>query len=168
LTKEKAMTMYAVIRAGGKQYRVAPEDVLDIDRISGEPGDNLEFADVLLLGGGEGEPQIGAPLVSGATVAAELVEHRRGEKIIIFKKKRRQNYRRKKGHRQELTTIRITQILSDGEKPKKEAKAKTPVEKSAAAEKGAAKEAKAAPAEGAQPKTEKAPKAKAKPAKTEE
>jgi large subunit ribosomal protein L21 len=165
LTKEKAMTMYAVIRAGGKQYRVAPEDVLDIDRISGEPGDQLEIVDVLLLGGGEGEPQIGAPLVSGATVAAELVEHRRGEKIIVFKKKRRQNYRRKKGHRQELTTIRITQILSDGEKPKKEAKAKP-----AAAEKSAATEAKAAPAEadGAKPKAEKAPKAKAKPAKTEE
>jgi large subunit ribosomal protein L21 len=162
LTKEKAMTMYAVIRAGGKQYRVAPEDVLDIDRIPGEPGDNLEFADVLLLGGGDGEPQIGAPLVSGATVAAELVEHRRGEKIIVFKKKRRQNYRRKKGHRQELTTIRITQILSDGEKPKKEAKAKP------AAEKSAASEATAAPAEGAKPKTEKAPKAKAKAEKTEE
>jgi large subunit ribosomal protein L21 len=155
------MTMYAVIRAGGKQYRVAPEDVLDIDRISGEPGDNLEFADVLLLGGGDGEPQIGAPLVSGATVAAELVEHRRGEKIIVFKKKRRQNYRRKKGHRQELTTIRITQILSDGEKPKKEATARP-----AAAEKTAASEAKAA--EGAKPKAEKAPKAKAKPANTEE
>jgi large subunit ribosomal protein L21 len=131
------MTMYAVIRAGGKQYRVAPEDVLDIDRISGEPGDNLEFADVLLLGGGDGEPQIGAPLVSGARVAAELVQHRRGEKLIIFKKKRRQNYRRKKGHRQELTTIRITQILANGEKPKNEARAKT-----------AASKAEAAPAEG--------------------
>lgn len=156
--------MYAVIRAGGKQYRVSPEDVLDIDRISGEPGDKVEFADVLLLGGGDGEPQIGAPLVSGATVAAELVEHRRGEKIIVFKKKRRQNYRRKKGHRQELTTVRITQILSNGEKPKKEAKAKP------AAEKTAASETKAAPAEAgsATPKAEKAPKAKAKPAKTEE
>lgn len=156
--------MYAVIRAGGKQYRVSPEDVLDIDRISGEPGDKVEFADVLLLGGGDGEPQIGAPLVSGATVAAELVEHRRGEKIIVFKKKRRQNYRRKKGHRQELTTVRITQILSNGEKPKKEAKAKP------AAEKAAASETKAAPAEAgsATPKAEKAPKAKAKPAKTEE
>jgi large subunit ribosomal protein L21 len=156
------MTMYAVIRAGGKQYRVAPDDVLDIDRVSGAPGDKLEFADVLLLGGGDGEPQIGAPLVDGATVAAELVEHRRGEKLIIFKKRRRQNSRRKNGHRQELTTIRITQILSNGEKPKKETKAKP-----AAAEKS---EAKAAPAdaEGAKPKAEKAPKAKAKSAKSEE
>jgi large subunit ribosomal protein L21 len=156
------MTMYAVIRAGGKQYRVAPDDVLDIDRVSGEPGDTLEFGDVLLLGGGDGEPQIGAPLVSGATVAAELVEHRRGEKIIVFKKRRRQNSRRKNGHRQDLTTIRITQILSDGEKPKKQAKAKP------AAEKSAATEAKAAETEGAKPKAEKAPKAKAKAAKTEE
>lgn len=154
--------MYAVIRAGGKQYRAAPDDVLDIDRVSGAPGDKLEFADVLLLGGGDGEPQIGAPLVDGATVAAELVEHRRGEKLIIFKKRRRQNSRRKNGHRQELTTIRITQILSNGEKPKKETKAKP-----AAAEKS---EAKAAPAdaEGAKPKAEKAPKAKAKSAKSEE
>jgi large subunit ribosomal protein L21 len=156
------MTMYAVIRAGGKQYRVAPDDVLDIDRVSGEPGDTLEFGDVLLLGGGDGEPQIGAPLVSGATVAAELVEHRRGEKIIVFKKRRRQNSRRKNGHRQDLTTIRITQILSDGEKPKKQAKTKP------AAEKSAASEAKAAETEGAKPKAEKAPKAKAKAAKTEE
>jgi large subunit ribosomal protein L21 len=156
------MTMYAVIRAGGKQYRVAPDDVLDIDRVSGEPGDTLEFGDVLLLGGGDGEPQIGAPLVSGATVAAELVEHRRGEKIIVFKKRRRQNSRRKNGHRQDLTTIRITQILSDGEKPKKQAKAKP------AAEKSAATEAKAAETEGAKAKAEKAPKAKAKAAKTEE
>ena len=116
--------MYAVIRTGGKQYRVAPEDVLDIERVSGAVGDKVEFADVLLLGGGDGEPQIGAPLVSGAMVAAEVVEHHRGEKIIIFKKKRRQNYRRRKGHRQELTTIRITDILANGQKAKKEAEAK--------------------------------------------
>ncbi len=125
--------MYAVIRTGGKQYRVAPEDVLDIERVSGAVGDKVEFADVLLLGGGDGEPQIGAPLVSGAMVAAEVVEHHRGEKIIIFKKKRRQNYRRRKGHRQELTTIRITDILANGQKAKKEAKAK-PAEAEAAGE----------------------------------
>ena len=94
--------MYAVIRTGGKQYRVAPDDVLEIEKIPGEAGDTVEFTDVLMVGG-DGEPQLGAPLVSGATVAAELVEHHRGEKIIIFKKKRRQNYRRKNGHRQELT-----------------------------------------------------------------
>ena len=119
--------MYAVIRTGGKQYRVAADDVLDVERLSGEPGDKVEFVDVLLLGGGDGDPQIGAPLVSGAMVAAELVEQHRGEKIIIFKKKRRQNYRRKNGHRQELTKVRIVDIFANGVKMKKsEAKAKTP------------------------------------------
>jgi large subunit ribosomal protein L21 len=112
--------MYAVIRTGGKQYRVAPDDVLDIEKISGEVGDIVEFGEVLLLGG-DGEPQLGLPLVAGATVAAEVVEHHRGEKIIVFKKKRRQNYRRKNGHRQSLTTVRFTEILTNGEKPKKSA-----------------------------------------------
>jgi large subunit ribosomal protein L21 len=144
------MTMYAVIRTGGKQYRVAPEDVLDIERIPNEAGASVEFADVLLLGGGEGDPQIGAPLVSGATVAAEVVEHHRGEKVIIFKKKRRQNYRRKRGHRQELTTIRITDILMGGEKQKKAAKAKA-AEGEAPAPKARAKKAKADPAEATEP-----------------
>ena len=117
--------MYAVIRTGGKQYRVAPDDVLDIEKIPGEAGDIVEFGEVLLVGG-DGEPQLGAPLVAGATVAAELVEQHRGEKIIIFKKKRRQNYRRKNGHRQSLTLIRVTEILTGGAKPKKAAaKAKT-------------------------------------------
>lgn len=112
--------MYAVIRTGGKQYRVAPDDVLDIEKIPGEAGDTVEFSEVLLVGG-DGEPQLGAPLVAGASVAAELVEQHRGEKIIIFKKKRRQNYRRKNGHRQSLTLIRVTEILTDGAKPKKAA-----------------------------------------------
>ena len=117
--------MYAIIRTGGKQYRVAPDDVLDIEKIPGEAGDIVEFGEVLLVGG-DGEPQLGAPLVAGATVAAELVEQHRGEKIIIFKKKRRQNYRRKNGHRQSLTLIRVTEILTGGAKPKKAAaKAKT-------------------------------------------
>jgi large subunit ribosomal protein L21 len=134
--------MYAVIRTGGKQYRVAADDVLDVERLTGEPGDKIELADVLLLGGGEGDPQIGAPLVSGAVVAVEVVEHHRGEKIIIFKKKRRQNYRRKRGHRQELTTIRIVDILANGEKQPRKAKAE----------------------DGAEPKAAKTPKAKKAPA----
>lgn len=116
--------MYAVIRTGGKQYRVSPDDVFDIEKIPGQAGDIVEFGDVLMVVG-DGEPQLGAPLISGATVAAELVEHHRGEKIIIFKKKRRQNYRRKNGHRQSLTTIRVTEILTGGAKPKSAAKAKT-------------------------------------------
>jgi large subunit ribosomal protein L21 len=112
--------MYAVIRTGGKQYRVAPEDVLEIERISGDAGDTVEFSDVLLVAGDAG-PEVGAPLVAGATVAAELVEHLRGGKILIFKKKRRSTYRRKAGHRQELTRVRITEILTGGGKPKKAA-----------------------------------------------
>jgi large subunit ribosomal protein L21 len=109
--------MYAVIRTGGKQYRVAPEDVLEIERLTGDAGDTVEFADVLMVGGDKVE--VGSPLVSGASVAAELVEHFRGDKIIIFKKRRRQNYRRKRGHRQELTRVRITEILTGGAKAKK-------------------------------------------------
>lgn len=110
--------MYAVIRTGGKQYKVAPEDVLQIEKIEADAGDAVNFSDVLMVAG-EGEPQFGAPLVSGALVSAEVVEQGRGPKIIIFKKKRRQNYRRKRGHRQELTTVRILEILTDGKAPAK-------------------------------------------------
>ncbi len=105
--------MYAVIRTGGKQYKVAPEDVLKIEKIEGAAGDAVTFPDVLMVAG-DGEPAVGAPLVSGAAVSAEVVEQGRGPKIIIFKKKRRQNYRRKNGHRQSLTTVRILEILRDG------------------------------------------------------
>jgi large subunit ribosomal protein L21 len=108
--------MYAVIRTGGKQYKVAPEDVLQIEKIDGAAGDAVQFADVLMIGG-EGEPAVGAPLVAGAAVSAEVVEQGRGPKVIIFKKRRRQNYRRKKGHRQDLTTVRILEIFTDGKAP---------------------------------------------------
>jgi large subunit ribosomal protein L21 len=108
--------MYAVIRTGGKQYKVAPEDVLQIEKIDGAAGDAVQFADVLMIGG-EGEPAVGAPLVAGAAVSAEVVEQSRGAKVIIFKKRRRQNYRRKKGHRQDLTTVRILEIFTDGKAP---------------------------------------------------
>ena len=108
--------MYAVIRTGGKQYKVAPEDVLQIEKIDGAAGDAVQFADVLMIGG-EGEPAVGAPLVAGAAVSAEVVEQGRGAKVIIFKKRRRQNYRRKKGHRQDLTTVRILEIFTDGKAP---------------------------------------------------
>jgi large subunit ribosomal protein L21 len=131
--------MYAVIRTGGKQYRVAPEDVLEIERISGDAGDTVEFSDVLLVAGDAG-PEVGAPLVAGATVAAELVEHLRGGKILIFKKKRRSTYRRKAGHRQELTRVRITEILTGGGKPKKAA-----AKSEAASKKAKPAEAPAAP-----------------------
>jgi large subunit ribosomal protein L21 len=109
--------MYAVIRTGGKQYKVAPQDVLQVEKLEGAAGDSLRFADVLMVGG-EGEPHLGAPLLSGAAVSAEVVEQGRGPKIIVFKKKRRQNYRRKRGHRQELTTIRILEIHLEGVRSK--------------------------------------------------
>ena len=101
--------MYAVIRTGGKQYKVAPDDVLQIEKIEGAAGDSVSFPDVLMVSG-EAGPQFGTPLVAGAAVSAEVVEQGRGPKVIIFKKKRRQNYRRKRGHRQNLTTVRITGI----------------------------------------------------------
>ena len=112
--------MFAVIRTGGKQYRVAPNDVIEIEKIAGKPGDIVELSEVILLGG-DGGPQTGSPTIAGALVAAELIEQKRGDKIIVFKKKRRKNYRRKNGHRQFLTALRITEILTDGKKPSKQA-----------------------------------------------
>ena len=154
--------MFAVIRTGGKQYRVAPNDIIKIERVAGDPGDIIELGEVLLLGGDS--PKTGSPTIAGALVAAEVMEQTRGDKIIVFKKKRRKNYRRKKGHRQDLTLLRITEILTDGKKPsvtkvarpepkkveaKKpeadEAKAKAKPAKKPAAKK-AASEKKAAPA----------------------
>lgn len=143
--------MFAVIRTGGKQYRVAPNDIIEIEKIAGEPGDIVELADVILLGG-EGGPKTGTPTIAGASVAAEVIEQKRGDKIIVFKKKRRQGYRRTAGHRQMLTSVRITEILTDGKKPSKaaakpapkKAEAK-PLEKKAAA-KPEAKKAEAKPA----------------------
>ena len=109
--------MFAVIRTGGKQYRVAPNDIIEIEKIAGKPGDIIELAEVMLLGGDS--PKTGNPTVAGALVAAEVIEQKRGDKIIVFKKKRRKNYRRKNGHRQSLTALRITEILTDGKKPSK-------------------------------------------------
>jgi len=117
--------MYAVIRTGGKQYKVAPQDVLQIEKIEGDAGEAVRFADVLMVGG-EGEPRVGSPLVSGAAVSAEVVEQGRGPKVIIFKKRRRQNYRRKRGHRQDLTTVRILEILTDTPAPAQAKAAQAP------------------------------------------
>jgi large subunit ribosomal protein L21 len=107
--------MFAVIKAGGKQYRVAPEDVIRIDRVDNEPGTVVAFGEVLLLGGEM--PQLGAPTVAGATVAGEVLQHTRGDKVIAFKKRRRKNSRRKRGYRHEFSVIRITEILTEGAKP---------------------------------------------------
>ena len=113
--------MFAVIKAGGKQYRVAAEDVIRIDRVNGEPGEVVEFGEVLVLGGDT--PVIGAPTIAGATVAGEVLQHTRGDKVIAFKKRRRKNSRRKRGYRHEFSVIRITEILTDGAKPSKDAAA---------------------------------------------
>ena len=107
--------MFAVFKTGGKQYRVAAEDVLKVDKIKGEPGEVVEFGEVLAVGGES--VTLGAPTVAGATVAAEVLDQGRGGKIIAFKKRRRKNSRRKRGHRQEFTLLRITEILTDGKKP---------------------------------------------------
>jgi len=111
--------MYAVIRTGGKQYRVAPDDILEIEKVEAAEGEVIELDDVLMIGKDDGDPEVGAPRIEGARVAAEVLEQGRGDKIIVFKKKRRQNYRRKRGHRQPLTTIRVLEVLGAGQKAKK-------------------------------------------------
>jgi large subunit ribosomal protein L21 len=111
--------MFAVIRTGGKQYRVAAEDVIRVDRVNGQPGEIVEFGDVLVVGGDT--PQLGTPTVAGATVAGEVLQHTRGDKVIAFKKRRRKNSRRKRGYRHEFSVIRITEILTGGAKPSKTA-----------------------------------------------
>jgi large subunit ribosomal protein L21 len=101
--------MFAVIRSGGKQYKVAKDDVIAVEKLAGEPGATIELAEVLMISDGA-TVSAGAPLVEGASVSATLVEHRRADKIIVFKKKRRHNYRRKNGHRQHQTVLRIMEI----------------------------------------------------------
>jgi large subunit ribosomal protein L21 len=150
--------MFAVIKTGGKQYRVAADDVLKVEKVAGDPGAIVQFGEVLLLGGDQ--VTLGAPTVAGASVAAEVVEQGRGPKIIAFKKRRRKNSRRKRGHRQEFTLIRITEILTDGQAPSKTATAKA---SAAAGEDAPAAEAagESAPAaSGARTKAAAKPKAK--------
>lgn len=106
--------MYAVVRSGGKQYRVAPNDRISVEKLVAQPGETITLDDVLMVGGDGAAPLVGAPMVDGATVSAEVLEHIRGDKILIFKKKRRKNHRRLKGHRQSLTVLRITRIEAEG------------------------------------------------------
>jgi large subunit ribosomal protein L21 len=115
-------TMFAVIRTGGKQYRVAADQVVRIEKIPGDVGQIVQLGEVLVLGGDT--PTVGAPAIAGASVAAEVIEQGRGDKVIAFKKRRRKNSRRKRGHRQEFTLLRITEILTDGAKPSLEARPK--------------------------------------------
>jgi large subunit ribosomal protein L21 len=168
--------MFAVIKTGGRQYRVVPDDVLEIGKIAGDVGTIVQLGEVLLVGGES--PVLGAPTVAGASVAAEVLQHKRGPKVISFKKRRRKNSRRKRGYRDEITVLRITEILTNDNKPtigprpkrekpvvtaaptddgddeapkavKKKAPAKKPVAKKAAAKPRAKPEAKKAPAKKA-------------------
>jgi large subunit ribosomal protein L21 len=130
--------MFAVIKTGGKQYRVAADDLLKVEKIKGEPGEIVQFGEVLVVGGDTAT--LGTPTVDGASVAAEVVEQGRGPKVIAFKKRRRKNSRRKRGHRQEFTLVRITEILTGGAKPSKAAaprRARQPKAVAEAAEKEA-------------------------------
>ena len=162
--------MFAVIKTGGRQYRVAPDDVLEIGKIAGDVGTIVQLGEVLLVGGES--PVLGTPTVAGASVAAEVLDHKRGPKVIAFKKRRRKNSRRKRGYRDEITVLRITEILTNDNKPsigprpkrekvvakpadddadeapkaaKKKAAPKKPVAKKAAAKPRAKAEAKKAP-----------------------
>jgi large subunit ribosomal protein L21 len=107
--------MFAVIKTGGRQYRVVPDDVLEIGKIAGDVGTIVQLGEVLLVGGES--PVLGAPTVAGASVAAEVLQHKRGPKVISFKKRRRKNSRRKRGYRDEITVLRITEILTNDNKP---------------------------------------------------
>src|SRR5579862_8067706 len=107
--------MFAVIKTGGRQYRVVPDDVLEIGKIAGDVGTIVQLGEVLLVGGDS--PVLGAPTVPGASVAAEVLQHKRGPKVIAFKKRRRKNSRRKRGYRDEITVLRITEILTNDNKP---------------------------------------------------
>lgn len=163
--------MFAVIKTGGRQYRVVPDDVLEIGKIAGDVGTIVQLGEVLLVGGES--LVLGAPTVAGASVAAEVLQHKRGPKVISFKKRRRKNSKRKRGYRDEITVLRITEILTNDNKPtigprpkrekpvvaaqvdgddeapkavKKKAPAKKPVAKKAAAKPRAKPDAKKAPA----------------------
>ena len=116
--------MFAVIKTGGKQYRVAAQDMLKVDRLKGEPGEIVQFGEVLVVGGDS--VTLGTPTIAGASVAAEVLQQGRGPKIIAFKKRRRKNSRRKRGFRPEFTLVRITEILTDGAAPTMTASVRKP------------------------------------------
>src|SRR6266702_7226223 len=144
--------MFAVIKTGGRQYRVVPDDVLEVGKIEGEVGTIVQLSEVLVVGGDT--PILGLPTVAGASVAVEVLDHKRGPKVIAFKKRRRKNSRRKRGYRDEITVLRVTEILTDnakptiGPRPKREKVAAAPAEgdDAAPAKKAPAKKAAAKPA----------------------
>ena len=153
--------MFAVIKTGGRQFRVVPDDVLEIGKIAGDVGSIVQLGEVLAVGGDT--PVIGARFVAGASVAAEVLDHKRGPKVIAFKKRRRKNSKRKRGYRDEITVIRVTEILTDGKAPTIGPRAKKAKAAEAAPAEGEApaKPAKKAPAKKAAPKAA-APKTAAK------
>ncbi len=150
--------MYAVIKTGGKQYRVAANDKILIEKLDGAAGDRVSFTDVLMVSNG-GTVDIGAPMVAGATVIGEIEKQARGPHIIIFKKRRRKHYRRRNGHRQDLTSVTITEILTGGAKPAAKTKVETApvaaVDAAPAAEAAVEAKPKKAPAKPKKPKAEK-------------
>jgi large subunit ribosomal protein L21 len=167
--------MFAVIKTGGRQYRVVPDDVLEIGKIAGDVGTIVQLGEVLLVGGES--PVLGTPTVAGASVAAEVLQHKRGPKVISFKKRRRKNSKRKRGYRDEITVLRITEILTNdnkptvGPRPKREKVVVAPVEgdddeaPTTAKKKAPAKKASAAKTSTAKTSTAKAAaKPRAKPA----
>jgi len=159
--KRTKKIMFAVIKTGGKQYRVAAGDEIRIEKLEGAAGDTLDLGDVLMLGSDAGVT-VGSPTVDGAQVIGELLDTNRARKIIVFKKRRRKNYRRTKGHRQWGTVVRIAEIVAPGEKAKTALKSTTAAPKTAEAPKAKAKAApKAAAPKAAAPKAEKAPAKKA-------
>jgi large subunit ribosomal protein L21 len=125
--------MYAVIKTGGKQYRVAAEQKIQIEKLAGAAGDQVEFTNVLMVANG-GTIDIGTPFIAGATVVGTIDSHDRGERIAVFKKRRRKHYRRRNTHRQDLTSVTITEILTGGAKPSKKAAAPKAEKKAAPAE----------------------------------
>ena len=127
--------MFAVIQTGGKQYRVAKDDVILVEKLAGESGQSVELGNVMMIGEEGKAPTVGTPFIDKATVSATVVDQTRGEKVVVFKKQRRQGYRRTKGHRQDLTVLKITGISASGKKaaaPKKAAKAEAPADDAAA------------------------------------
>ncbi len=117
--------MFAVIKTGGKQYKVSKDDIISVEKLLGKPGDQIEIRDVLMLGEDGETPKIGSPLLENASITAEIIEQGRGAKIIVFKKKRRHNYRRKRGHRQDLTVIKVLEVNQAGTKAKAASKKST-------------------------------------------
>ena len=157
--------MFAVIKTGGRQYRVAPDDVLEVGKIAGDVGTIVQLGEVLLVGGES--PVLGTPTVAGASVAAEVLQHKRGPKVISFKKRRRKNSKRKRGYRDEITVLRITEILTNdnkptvGPRPKREKVVAAPVDTDDEAPKAAKKKAPAKKAAVAKAPAKRAPAKKA-------